>query len=140
MIHRTIYIRGRWRVDVFIDNGNLDIDEVMDRLVDMGASYQAMEQCYKMMERGVMNEAFTYSNGRNTCIYIGATTSGEEFLNSVVHELRHLIDHIADYYGLGNGEAVGYLSGDMAFALADDICTLGCSHCRETFLLTKNTK
>lgn len=82
-----------------------------------------------MVNGGVPNQAFTYSNGRRTTIYIGWTTSGEEFINYMIHEIRHLVDHIAEYYGLDNNEAVGYLSGDAAFMLAADICEHGCVHC-----------
>lgn len=124
---------------MFINDGTLNADEVMDCLASMGASEWRMRKMWKKIEEGIPNEAFTYTKGRRSCIYIGATTSGEEFLNSIVHEMRHLIDHIADYYGLDNGEAAGYLSGDTALALAEDICNFGCDHCRN-FLLTKNTK
>lgn len=133
MTHRTIHIRG-WRVDVFIDNGkHFDIDEVLELLYDMGASFEIMERANDMMQGYEPNEAFTFSVWRHTCIYIGWTTNGEEFLNSMVHELRHLVDHIAEYHGLSNGEAVGYMSGDAAFLLAEDICHYGCEHCRKEF-------
>ena len=127
MTHRTIHIRG-WRVDVFIGDG-YHPDEVLDCLEDMDAPDGIVEKAQAMMYDGRPNEAFTYSNGRRTCIWIGKTTSSEEFINSMIHEIRHLVDHIAEYYGLGNNEAVGYLSGDAAFLLAEDICEHGCPHC-----------
>ena len=35
-----------------------------------------------------------------------------------------------DVYSFGdNNETVGYLSGDAAFLLAEDICEHGCPHC-----------
>lgn len=132
MTHRTIHIRG-WRVDVFIDGhdkGN-GLDEVLDTLEAMGAPFDILARCEEMVNGGIPNEAFTYSNGKRTAIYIGWTTSGEEFINSLVHEIRHLVDHIAKYYGIENNEAVGYLSGDAAFLLAEDICEHGCVHCRK---------
>lgn len=129
MTHRTIHIRG-WLVDVFIDDG-YHPNEVMDCLEGMDAPYDILERAYGLIEENKPNQAFTYSSGRHTCIYIGHTTSGEEFINSLVHELRHLVDHIADYYGLENNEKVAYISGDAAFLLAEDICNMGCKHCRK---------
>lgn len=41
------------------------------------------------------------------------------------------INLILKYYGIGNNEAVGYLSGDAAFLLAEDICEHGCVHCEK---------
>lgn len=130
MIHRRIHIKN-WVVDFFIDNGGfVDFYEIMQCLYEIGAEKDAVERALALFERDLPNEAFTCSTSmRRTCIYIGRTTSGKEFVNSIVHELRHLVDHIAKYYELDNGEAVGYISGDTAFLLADDICRLGCEHC-----------
>lgn len=125
MTHRTIHIRG-WRVDVFIEDSGFD---VLHCLEDMDAPEDILERAYGMISDDNPNQAFTYSNGRRSCIWIGKTTSSEEFINSMIHELRHLVDHIAEYYSLGNNEAVGYLSGDAAFLLAEDICEHGCKHC-----------
>ena len=129
MTHRTIHIRG-WRVDVFIEDG-YHPDMVMECLEDMGAENDILEKAHGLIVENKPNQAFTYSNGRRTCIYIGWTTSGEEFLNSMIHEIRHLVDHIAAFYGLDNNEAVGYISGDAALLLAEDICEHGCPHCRK---------
>jgi hypothetical protein len=124
--HRTIHIRG-WRVDVFIEDSGFDVTRCLE---DIGAPEDIMERAYGMISDGNPNQAFTYSNGRRTCIWIGKTTSPEEFINSMIHEIRHLVDHIAEYYGISNGEAVGYMSGDAAFLLAEDICEHGCPHCK----------
>lgn len=126
--HRTIHIRG-WQVDVFIEDGHHP-DEVLECLEDMGAPEDIIERAYGMISDDTPNQAFTYSNGRRTCIWIGKTDSPEEFINSMIHEIRHLVDHIADYYGISNGEAVGYMSGDAAFLLAEEICEHGCTHCK----------
>jgi hypothetical protein len=132
MTHRTIHIRG-WRVDVFIEDG-YHPDMVMECLEEMDAPNDILEKAHGLIVENKPNQAFTYSNGRHTCIYIGWTTSGEEFLNSLVHEIRHLVDHIAAFYGLENNEAVGYLSGDAALLLAEDICEHGCVHCRKEYV------
>lgn len=129
MTHRTVHIGG-WRVDVFIEDG-YHPDTVLDCLDDMGAPEAVVERAQAMMYDGRPNEAFTYSNGRRTCMWIGPTTSPDEFLNSMIHELRHLVDHIAEYHGLDDTESVGYLSGDAALLLAEDICRHGCPHCGE---------
>lgn len=131
MKHRTVHIRG-WRVDVFIDDGKyyVDMRKLNEVLDEMGAPYEITEKADSLVTEDVPNQAFTYSRGRRTCIYIGRTTSPEEFINSMIHEIRHLVDHIAEYYGISNGEAVGYMSGDAAFLLAEDICEHGCPHCK----------
>lgn len=132
MTHRQIHIRN-WLVDVFIDDcRHFDIDEVLSVLYGMGASSETIEKARYTMQGYRPNEAFTFSVWRHTCIYIGWTTSGAEFINSIKHEIRHLIDHIANAYGIElDGEDVGYMSGDAAYLLAEDICHFGCEHCRQ---------
>ena len=130
MKHRVVHIKD-WQVDVFIEDG-YHPDEVMECLEEMGASNGILERAYGLVTENRPNQAFTFSVFRHTCIYIGWTASGAEFVNSLVHEIRHLVDHIADAYGLGtNNEKVGYLSGDAALLLAEDICEMGCGHCRK---------
>jgi hypothetical protein len=129
MTHRTIHIRG-WRVDVFISDERWPyLDEVVGCLKSIGADAGIIDKAVDAMGSGEPNRAFTFSNGGRTCIWIGWTTSGSEFINSMIHEIRHLVDHIAAYYGIENNEAVGYMSGDAAFALAEDICMHGCPCC-----------
>lgn len=130
MTHRTLHI-GSWRIDVFINDngGRVDFEPVTDCLFNMGASEKALERARKMIESDRPNEAFTCTVGTRTCIYIGRTTSGEEFINSLIHELRHLIDHIAKHYGITDQETVGYMSGEAAMLLSKDICRLGCPRC-----------
>lgn len=128
MRHRTLYIRNDWCVDVFIDEG-YHPNEVMDCLEAMDAPNDILERAYGLIAENKPNQAFTYSNGKRTCIYIGWTTSGAEFINSMIHELRHLVDHIAEHYGINDKETTGYMSGDAAYLLAEDICEMGCPHC-----------
>lgn len=45
-----------------------------------------------------------------------------QFLNSFEHELRHLVDDIADVLDIGiKGEDVAYLTGDLNALLFEDI-------------------
>lgn len=130
MRHRSVWIRN-WRLDMFIDDGSVDTERVIDTLIDMDAPFGVVRKAIKKMRVNKPNNAFTYSVWRWTCIFIGWTTSGMEFINSMVHEIRHFVDHVASAYDISpDGEAVGYLSGDTAFLLASDICELGCVRCR----------
>lgn len=132
MIHHRLSILNDWQVDVFInDGGRLDIGLITDCLYDMGANEGIVGRAVTMIEDDIPNEAFTYSNRHCSCIYIGWTTSGEEFINSIVHEAYHLVHYIAQSYGIENEEKPAYLIGDVAFLLAKDICELGCTHCRK---------
>lgn len=69
---------------------------------------------------------------RVAIVAIGPTTSGSEFVDTLVHELHHLAVAIAGSLGIDlTEETPAYLAGDSARELADIICKMGCDHCRE---------
>lgn len=85
-----------------------------------------------LMENGEKNTGFMYANPDNmrAVLCVGPTTSGAEFLDTVVHEVHHFAVVVASELGIDlEGEAPAYVSGDTIRELADIICHLGCEHC-----------
>ena len=77
------------------------------------------------------NCGFTYANPyrHRAVVLIGPTTNGPQFLNTFVHEVRHLADQIALSHGIPlDAEGPAYVSGDTTQALSDVVCMLGCAH------------
>jgi len=128
MIHRVLDI-GRWVVDFLFVTKRYDIDGVLACLVDAGAPESVLDQAEDLMLSCDYNCGFTYANKRRrrAVVLIGPTTSGSEFLDTFVHEVRHLADAIALSLGVPlNSEKPAYISGDTARELAEVICLLGC--------------
>ena len=128
MVHRVLGI-GRWSVDFLFATEGYDIDGVLSCLYDAGAPDYVMDEAEDLMRSCEYDCGFTYSNERRrrAVILIGPTTSGKEFLNSLVHETRHLADAIAHSLGVPlDSERPAYISGDTAMALAEVICEFGC--------------
>ena len=100
---------------------------------ELEAPPSILRRVERNMELDQMDTGFTYSNLflRESVVVIGRSSSGAEFLNSFVHELRHLADDIAYVYGYPlRGEEVAYLTGDIALALSDIVCAMSCDSCR----------
>lgn len=132
MTKRSLVI-GRWLAEFYFAEDGYDIDTLVDRLFDFGASAATMKKAIALMESGEMNTGFTFSNpyDRLAIVAIGPTTSGSEFTNSLVHEVHHLAVAIADSLGVDlDGESPAYLAGDSAKELAEVVCELGCRNCR----------
>ena len=130
---RRVLRIGRWVVDFIFAEDGYDEEAVLGCLYDMDAPYGKMRRALEIMESGDYNRAFTFANAdlKRALVMIGPTTSGEEFINSLSHEIDHLSDAIAEYYGIkGHREGTSYLTGDTTMALAKVICRLGCHHCR----------
>ena len=132
MIHRVLKI-GRWVVDFLFATRSYDVDGILACMYDCGASDLAMDQAEDLMTSHRMNSGFTFANPNEyrAVVVTGPTSSGDEFVNTLVHEVHHLAVAIADNLGIDlDGEGPAYLSGDTARELASVICELGCSHCR----------
>lgn len=124
---------GRWQVEFYFAVDGYDIDVLLDRLFDFGASGSTMRQALELMDSGDLNTGFTFSNpyDRVSLVAIGPTSSSEEFIDTLVHEIHHLAVAIAESLGVDlESETPAYVAGDSAKALADLVCSLGCRHCR----------
>lgn len=131
MIYRKLNI-GRWVAHFFFAPDGYDEETVLDLLYDLDASDYILVKAGRKMRANRPNEGFTFANEdvREAVILIGHTTSGAEFLDTLVHEIKHLAVYIADSLGLDlKGEGPAYLAGDSARELADIICRLGCPNC-----------
>lgn len=132
MTERTLVI-GRWVAEFYFAEDGYDVDVLLDRMYDFGASASTMRQAMELMESGALNTGFTFSNpyDRVAIVAIGPTTDGEEFINTLTHEIHHLAVAIAASLGIDlESETPAYVAGDSAMALAETICELGCRHCR----------
>ena len=132
MIERIVNI-GRWLVEFYFAEDGYDSDALLDRMYDFGASAKVMRQAMSLMESEDKNTGFTFSNPyeRVAIVAVGPTTDGEEFINTLTHEIHHLAVAIAASLGIDlESETPAYVAGDSAMALAETICELGCRHCR----------
>ena len=133
MKERCLYI-GRWKVIFYFATEGYDIDFLMDRLYTLGAGIEDLRRALDLMESGELNTGFTFPNpyDHEMLVAIGPTSSGEEFINTLVHEVHHVAVAIADELGVDlYEETPAYIAGDSARDLAELLCELGCSHCRK---------
>lgn len=135
MIFRALNIRG-WRCLFYFSIDRYWVTDILNRLRELQAPPSILQRVERNMLADSLNTGFTYSNPtlRSSVVVIGRSSSGAEFLNSFVHELRHLTDDIAYTYGYPlRGEPAAYLNGDISLMLSDIVCTLTCNECRKSF-------
>ena len=131
MTYRNLHI-GRWDVDFIFAPDRYEVGEIAALLYDAGASDMVLDQAEDLMWMCNYNCGFTFTNAEayRAVVVIGPTTSGAEFIDTLVHEVHHLAVAIADNLGVPlTGEGPAYLSGDAARELAKVVCELGCSRC-----------
>lgn len=131
MVRRSLNI-GRWVVEFLFAKDGFDIGEVEESLYECGASDYALRQARNLMALCRYNCGFTFANPETltAIVFIGPTSSGAEFTDTLVHEIHHLAVAIAAELGIDlESETPAYVAGDSARALADVICEMGCRHC-----------
>lgn len=129
----NIYLRKYdWLVRVFVGVHKLNSNLIVRSLSDFGCHGDNLNEAYEVLYQGKKNTGICFSNPRErmSVIVISVTTSAKEFFNSVVHEVSHLVCHIAveDRINL-EGEELCYLAGDTARALYPHIKELLCCNC-----------
>lgn len=109
-------------------------EEILPLLSYMEASDDIIDTTEDIIDNGILNTGFTYTNARiyRALVVIGPVSSGREFIDTFTHEIHHLAVAIASNLGLDlESETPAYIAGDAARDLFETICTMGCSMCHE---------
>lgn len=78
---------------------------------------------------GENNSGFTHTdfNKKLSIVGIGHSTSKEQFLNTIVHEAKHVQSHICRYYNVPeDGEDAAYLIGYIVMKMFKSFRTQLC--------------
>ena len=120
MTEQEIYIeRYDWTVHVMYDVHSKDSMKVRRYLRDLGCSGISLEDACNLVLGGEANKGITYSNvdTRKTVVVIGWTSSMDEYMNSLSHEMLHVVQHISDVFMINMyGEEACYLLGGLVQA------------------------
>ena len=134
MIRAKIYLpQYDWVIYAYIAVHEYYTYEILDKMRQIGADRKELGSAYRNLMDGHLDGGLTKSNPdtRETVWVTELTSSAGEFFNTIVHEIRHLQQHIANVWGLDqNSEEVCYLCGDIAYRLFPYCKKLLCEHCR----------
>lgn len=135
MIRATLYIPEHdWIVHCYFAVDCYYTYEILDMMRRVGADSKTLERAHKNLISGELDSGLCYSNSkeRETVWVTSLTSSPDEFMNSLVHEIRHLQQHIAKEFGMDeDSEDVCYLCGYIAQRMYAYCHSLLCGHCRE---------
>ena len=122
-----------WTIYAYYATTRYAVDEIMERLWEIGVDANNARQAFDNLSRGNLNTGLCYSNYsmRKSVLVIALTSSPAEFINSWHHELEHLESHIGKAFNLDpTGEDIAYLSGELAMEMYPRIKHLLCDCCR----------
>lgn len=91
---------------------------MLRQIIDIDG-YWTIVVCYDVY-LGEVNSGFTQTdfNKKRSIVVIGKTTDKSQFLNTVVHEAKHVQSHICRYYGVPeDGEQAACLIGYLVMRM-----------------------
>lgn len=133
MIYRRVRIND-WDIRFLFSFDKSDKAKVLGSLFWANAPNSIVSQVSKNIEAGRLNEGFCFSQPslRRTVLGTGIASSGPEVLDSTVHEIFHIVQHIALEDGIDPySEEVAYLAGDISREVSDIVCELSCPRCHK---------
>lgn len=132
MLVRKINIR-HWSILFLFSFDQFDLESITDALFWAEAPDSVISKVSENVRAGRRNEGFTYSDPslRRSVVGVGKTTDGPEVLDTAVHEIVHIAQHIAIADGIDTfSEDFAYLCGHLSQCVSDIVCELSCPHCR----------
>lgn len=104
-----------WRLIVFYNIHPTDLGGVIVTLWKYGCKNKDLKTVALVLRN--KNTGFTYTNqeSRFSIMGIGSATSEKEYINTLVHEIKHLQSDICNYYYWDHhGEQASIVAGDIA--------------------------
>lgn len=123
-----------WHVRVYYAVTTYWAERIIRDLVRIGCHGTELRRAYDNLLRGDLNTGITYSNtaAGETVMVISLTSTPAQFLNSWLHEMRHLSRHIERACGISPyGEDAAYLAGDIGQRMFPVARKFICEHCRK---------
>ena len=115
MITQYIELGERdWGVLIYYNVGEDDLPSVINSLEALDCNEDDIHAAAVTLRK--KNTGFTYTNTdyKMTFVCIGHSTNVSQFVNTVVHEAKHVQSHICQFYGVEEtSETAAYLIGHL---------------------------
>lgn len=103
MMRREIYLpKYDWSIVCFIGYQPHDADEICHALSDIGCNGNPISDAYDHLTKQSSDRGLTYSNlsERRSVLAIGECESNGSIINTIGHELLHVVAHICEQDGI----------------------------------------
>ena len=117
MIRQDVHLhKYGWDITLFYNAKPDDAHIILQCLWDSGISTRKYHEARMMLRSGTPNEGLTYTSPRYHCsvVVIGHVSSVWEWIDTVEHEARHLVQGICNAYGIDpDSEQAAYMEGHL---------------------------
>ena len=117
MMRREIYLpKHEWSIVCFIGYHPHDADEICHALSYIGCNGNPLSEAYEHLTKESKDRGLTYSNllERRSVLAIGECESDGSIINTIGHELLHVVSHICEQDGIDMlSEEPCYIMGSL---------------------------
>jgi len=135
MIQQGFYIGEDkdWYVMCFYDmRTERDKMRVEDALKACGLDEYSVRKTTATLMRPNSGFTFTSFAKKFSAIFISQSTSAEQMYDTIQHELKHVVEHISEYYEVSpKSEKAAYLQGEIARQMFPAAAMLVCPKCNK---------
>ena len=134
MVQTGFYLGKRdWWITASLNVATTDdLNAMYESLLSVGCpDWKARKACMNLSR---YDNGYTYTNYDDRCslIFASKTTSAEQMFDTILHEIKHLVEHVSSYYGLDPKEELSaYLQGEVGrqlFPAASIVICPKCNH------------
>lgn len=103
-----------WNILVYYNVDKYDFVEIIDSLEQLECPKEDIKLAMKTLRK--KNTGFTFSNTdyKMSIVCISEATNIGQFVNTTIHEAKHVQSHICEYYGIReSSEDAAYLIGHI---------------------------
>lgn len=115
MIRQHIVLNDQWDVIVYYLVNKHNIDFIIKDLKRIQCKNKYIQKSVDILLNNY-NTGMTYTNPkyRTTIVCISKYTSNDQFINTIVHESKHVQSHICNYFNIDEeSEQAAYLIGHI---------------------------
>ena len=115
MIAQYIQLGDRdWNVLIYYNVSKEDFVEVADSLIQLDCPEKEMHKAFKTLRRKNTGLTFSNTDYKMSIVCIAQATDISQFVNTTIHEAKHVQSHICEYYGIDEDtETAAYLIGHL---------------------------
>lgn len=117
MMRRVIQLpKYDWSIVCFIGYQQHDAYEICHALSDIGCNGNPLSEAYEHLSKESVDRGLTYSNlsERRSVLAIGECEFNGSIINTICHELLHVVAHICEQYGIDMmSEEPCYIMGSL---------------------------
>ena len=115
MIAQYIQLGDRdWNVLLYYNVSKDDFVEIADSLRQLDCPKEDVIKSLSVLRRKNTGFTFTNTDYKMSIVCIGEATNVGQFVNTAIHEAKHVQSHICDYYGIEeDSETAAYLIGHL---------------------------